>query len=108
LAELATPLPPPKASPDVIQNASNNSTGAVLQIGAFQNEVGAHAASKAFESRYGNVDGLATTNIQKVDLGAKGVWYRLRVGPFADRAVALAACAKLKAQGADCIVAAAP
>jgi cell division protein FtsN len=107
LAQLAAPLPslrPSTASSDV---SHGNSTGAVLQVGAFQNEAGAHIASKEFDSRYGNVRGL-TTSIQKVDLGTKGVWYRVRLEPFADSAVATTACAELKLQGTDCIVMAAP
>ena len=102
LGELAAPLPSPNTAVVLLHTTSGNPP--VLQIGAYQSEVNAHAASKEFEVQYGNVDGLATTSIQKVDLGARGVWYRLRVGPFADNAVAMTTCAKLKAQGAACIM----
>ncbi|MGD0145045.1 MAG: SPOR domain-containing protein [Rhizomicrobium sp.] len=41
--------------------------------------------------------------MKKVDLGDKGIWYRLRVGPFASKTDAGALCGKLKADGGDCI-----
>ena len=107
LAQLAAPLAslaPSMVSSDI---SHGNSTGAVLQIGAFQNEDGAHAASKEFHSRHGDVHGL-TTSIKKIDLGAKGIWYRVRLGPFADSAVAKTACTELKVHGTDCIVTPAP
>ena len=43
--------------------------------------------------------------VQKADLGAKGVWYRLRIGPIADKAAAAKLCTQLKSQGLpDCLV----
>ena len=44
--------------------------------------------------------------VQKADLGAKGVWYRLRIGPIPDKTAAAKLCSQLKAQGLpDCLVA---
>lgn len=107
LDQLAAPLPSLRPSIDSRDIAPGDSTGPVLQLGAFHNEDGAHTASKEFDSRHGSVRGL-TTSIQKVDLGAKGVWYRVHVGPFADRAVATTACAELKVEGTNCIVTVVP
>ncbi len=42
--------------------------------------------------------------LERADLGARGIFYRLQAGPLADRAVAAALCAKLKARNQDCIV----
>jgi cell division protein FtsN len=43
--------------------------------------------------------------VQKADLGTKGVWYRLRIGPIADKTAATKLCSQLKAQGLpDCLV----
>jgi cell division protein FtsN len=75
----------------------------VLQIGAFDNEPAANGAWTRFRTRYDSA-GTLFPDIQKVDLGAKGIWYRLRAGPFADRTAAVAACTKLKAAGATCFV----
>ena len=43
-------------------------------------------------------------NVQQVDLGEKGTWYRLRVSGLGDREVALALCDRLKADGGACIL----
>ena len=43
-------------------------------------------------------------NIQRADLGARGVFYRLRVDGFAERAEASRFCDALKARQQDCIV----
>ena len=43
--------------------------------------------------------------VQKVDLGAKGIWYRLRIGPIADKTTATKLCTQLKSRGhQDCLV----
>jgi len=43
------------------------------------------------------------SEIQKADLGKKGVYYRLKIGNFKTREEAAALCAKFKAKGQDCI-----
>jgi cell division protein FtsN len=46
--------------------------------------------------------------VQKADLGAKGTWYRLRIGPITDKTAASKLCTQLKSQGLpDCLVMAA-
>jgi hypothetical protein len=43
-------------------------------------------------------------DVQKADLGAKGIYYRVRVGqPTRDQAVAL--CEQLRTAGGDCLLA---
>ena len=97
------PAPPPPAP--VATASAAASGGAVLQIGAFETEALASAAWTRFRTRYDSA-GTLSQDIQKVDLGAKGIMYRLRVGPFANRPAATEACVKLKAAGATCFVAA--
>jgi cell division protein FtsN len=46
----------------------------------------------------------AGKRIQRADLGAKGVFYRLRVGGFSQKTEADAFCDALKAEGDNCIV----
>jgi cell division protein FtsN len=79
---------------------------AVLQIGAYETTEIANGAWAAFRARHSAVVGDLAQDIQRADLGAKGIWYRLRVGPFADKAAAATACEKLKAEGGTCFVAA--
>jgi cell division protein FtsN len=74
----------------------------VLQIGSYKSEDEANAAWKSFQAKHPMVGGYEQ-DIKKVDLGDKGTWYRLRVGAFADKSAAGTFCAKLKADGGDCI-----
>lgn len=43
-------------------------------------------------------------DVQRADLGERGVFYRLRVGDFSDRAAADAYCREIKLSGRNCIV----
>jgi cell division protein FtsN len=79
---------------------------AVLQIGAYETTEIANGAWSTFRSRHAAVVGELSQDVQRADLGAKGIWYRLRIGPFADKAAAATACEKLKAEGGTCFVAA--
>ena len=47
----------------------------------------------------------AGNRIQRADLGARGVFYRVQVGPFASARDAGQFCAQLKARGMDCFLA---
>ena len=99
----AAPPAPPPARPTAAANGTAASGAAVLQLGAFENEAAATSAWTRFRTLYDST-GTLSPDVQKVDLGAKGIWYRLRVGPFADRPAAVDACVKLKTEGATCFV----
>lgn len=76
----------------------------VVQIGSFR---GADLASGGWEAlNRKNSDLLANLrpDIQLADLGDKGIYYRLRIGPFATKADAQALCAALKERRQDCLV----
>ncbi len=47
--------------------------------------------------------GLKLT-VQRADLGAKGVYYRVQAGPLADAAKAKKVCAELKLQQQQCLL----
>lgn len=64
-------------------------------------------AAKAWEriaARHSTALGGVPHEIVRADLGAKGVYYRLRAGSYASRAEAKALCATLAAAKQDCIV----
>jgi cell division protein FtsN len=65
----------------------------------------ANGAWATFKARHAAIAGGLSQDVQKADLGSKGTWYRLRFGPFADKASANAACDKLRAEGGTCFVA---
>ena len=75
-----------------------------VQLGAVKSK--AHAARMA--GRWSRIHKAVLGNLrimlERADLGARGIFYRLRAGPLADRSAAAALCAKLKARKQDCIV----
>ncbi len=82
-----------------------DASGAFLvQIAALRSEA---AAVRAWDDALAGAPDIfagAERRIQRADLGARGVFYRLRAGAFATRANASEFCAAVKANGASCIV----
>jgi len=86
---VVAPTPTPAA-------ASTSAGGSyVLQIGAYKSEAEANAAFAALKGKNGALMSGFSPNIKQVDLGGKGIWYRLRVGSFADKDAAAALCQRL-------------
>ena len=80
-------------------------TGAfVVQIGAFKEDAEAAGQWQAFKKKNADLTGALKPDIKRVDLGSKGVWYRLRVGPFETKQNAVAFCEVLRTRGAQCNV----
>ena len=77
----------------------------MVQLGAFRDKSNAKALWQKLQSTFV----MELQNLQPeyimVDLGAKGVLYRLRGGALETRAAADQVCQKLKAKGQACIVA---
>jgi hypothetical protein len=48
----------------------------------------------------------ARLDVERADLGARGVYHRVRAGYFADRENAALFCERIRQMGQDCIVAA--
>jgi cell division protein FtsN len=103
------PVPAP-AKPAVASTNTNTSEpavasgGVLLQIGSYKSDSEAMQSWNAFKARHAIAAGYRP-DIQKVSLGAKGTWYRLRLGALADKKSAAELCEKLKAQGAGCLLA---
>jgi len=74
----------------------------VLQIGAYKSQAEADAAWNIYRSKHATTLSGFEKDVKQVDLGAKGTWYRLRVGGFASRDAAAQLCSKLTAEGAAC------
>ncbi|MFN3214571.1 MAG: SPOR domain-containing protein [Henriciella sp.] len=75
-----------------------------VQLSALRSEDAAQSAWKSLQNTAPDLYAGAELDIQRADLGAKGVFYRLRIGSFADRATAKGFCADVKATGKDCMV----
>lgn len=92
-------VPPAGAVPAPAASASG---GFVVQLSSQRSAEDAQKSFRDFQRRYAFLEGY-TPNIQRADLGDRGIFHRLRVGPF-ERTSAIQLCEKLKASGGDCIV----
>lgn len=95
---------PPVAKAPVAAPAPVAGGAYVLQIGAYKSQAEADAAWKSFKSKH-PIAGGYSEDVRRADLGDKGIWYRLRIGSFGDKAAASAFCDKLKADGGSCLIA---
>lgn len=101
--------PPPSATPAPAEPAATISADAmsgthVVQVGAFKSEAEASGNWTRLQTRLGDYLDGKSENIERADLGDKGVFFRLRIGPFASSAAAKTYCEGLKTRGAECIV----
>ncbi len=84
---------------------SDQSGGGVLvQVSAQRSEETATSAYRGLQQRFPNILGAFQPKIVRADLGERGVFYRVRIGPFSG-ADATRLCEDLKAAGGDCILA---
>ena len=100
----AVPASAPAPTAAAQKFAFNASGEYLVQIAALRSQAAADAAwakttAKSPEMYFG-----AEKRVQRADLGAKGVFYRLRVGAFEARADATEFCNALKATDQTCIV----
>ena len=78
------------------------SGGYVVQLAAFRDEPSAREAYAKLQGKYPSLKGLSA-DIQKADLGVKGIYYRLRAG-YLSKADATALCGDLANRKQPCIV----
>ncbi|MEM9669490.1 MAG: SPOR domain-containing protein [Pseudomonadota bacterium] len=76
----------------------------LVQIGALRSQAAADTAWNEISSAEAQLFQGATKRIQRADLGAKGIFYRVRAGAFENRADAAQFCDALKGRGRACIV----
>ena len=82
-----------------------NTGNFVVQVASFPEIPDANAAWSRLQSRHAGIVGGHVQDIQDVDLGERGTWYRLRIGYFETRTAATSLCDQLKAANQDCLVA---
>jgi len=97
--------PPTESGPSIaslIENMSGPTGGWRVQIASVKNEDVAKSTWARLQSAHGDV--LANLRMQavRVDLGEKGVWYRVQAGPL-DEKQAHNVCTSLKGRRADCV-----
>ncbi|MEZ5958802.1 MAG: SPOR domain-containing protein [Hyphomonadaceae bacterium] len=78
----------------------------VAQLAALQSEAAVETSWRRFASRAPNLFAGAHMDVQRADLGARGVYHRVRAGYFATSDDATLFCERIRQMGQDCIVAA--
>ncbi len=90
-------------TPPPAPNSQAGSGGYVVQLAAFRDEDAARTAFRKLQGKHASLLGGLSADIQRADLGDKGIYYRLRAG-YLGKSDAAELCAKLKAQGQGCLV----
>jgi hypothetical protein len=111
-AEAAAPAPraPARtaavtASTQAVPPRSAASGGSyAVQVSSQRSEAEAQASFRSLQAKYPNQLGGRQAMIHRVDLGAKGTYYRALVGPFANAEEANSLCSDLKAAGGQCLI----
>ncbi|MEM7328335.1 MAG: SPOR domain-containing protein [Pseudomonadota bacterium] len=93
-------------TPEVVSSASRFAASGSFQVqlSALRSREAAQSAWTGLQRTAPDLFVGANLDIQRADLGAKGVFFRLRVGSFADREAATGFCSDVKAAGKDCMV----
>ena len=76
---------------------------AYVQMASQRSEEAARQSAQAVATRYGVLFGGVSPEIQRVDLGERGIYYRVLV-PAASRESAANICTNVKAAGGDCLL----
>lgn len=108
--EATTPNDAPKPESEAQTAAAPVAAAAVpagtyqIQLASVLSEDAAMAEWKRISGKNKDILGAYQAAVTRADLGERGVFYRLRAGPLADKAAADALCASLQAQKVGCIV----
>jgi SPOR domain len=75
-----------------------------LQLGAVRSEAAAKEEWQRLKAKQPDLLGKLNLSTPRVDLGSKGVFYRIQAGPIADGATAEQNCATLKSRHVGCLL----
>lgn len=76
----------------------------VVQVGAFRSNDEAMAQWGRIQNNLGDYLDGKSPDVERADLGDRGVYHRLRIGPFSSADDAKTYCAGLKERGQDCLI----
>ncbi len=99
--ESAPAAPVTKAAPQIAAAAAG---GWRIQLGSVRDRARANTSAQRLQKANSDLIGKLSPEIARADLGPKGVYYRIQMGPLADRAAATDMCRKLAARKVGCIV----
>jgi hypothetical protein len=78
--------------------------GYAVQVASESNAADAHTVFRTLQTKFPKQLGKREPIVRRTDLGAKGIYYRAMVGPFASMEDATRICSTLKAAGGNCLV----
>jgi cell division protein FtsN len=97
--------PPPSQAPAQAATSGSALAGShVVQVGAFKSQEEADGAWSRLQGKLGDYLNGKSRDVERADLGDKGVFYRQRIGPFASADDARTYCEGLKTRGQDCLI----
>lgn len=96
---------PTQSTPDPSESVSTSAADGnyAVQLAALREQSGAEAAWQRLQQQYPDLLGDLDLLLQSAEIEGRGTFWRVRTGPFADKAAADALCSKLKAKGQDCL-----
>ncbi len=99
-----TPARVASAGPTQLAPTNVAAGGYGVQVTSQHSDNDARASLRALQAKYPAQLKGKRFFIHRVNLGAKGVYYRALIGPFADLGAANDLCSNLKAAGGHCVV----
>lgn len=97
----ATTATPVQATAPQAVASTGGTAPAYVQLSSQRTEDAARQSAQNIVNRYGSLFGGASLEVQRVDLGERGIFYRVRV-PANSLESANAICTNVKAAGGDC------
>ncbi len=104
---VSLPLPAPPPMPPVINApvATSTAVGSFrVQLGAVRDEPAAKSEWTRLKQRHSDVLGNLELDVERADLGERGIFFRVRGGPLAEEAAAKRICETLKTRNVGCLV----
>lgn len=95
----ATQTAPEAANPGVAHEAKY-----VVQLSSQRSEAAAQTTSKLLQTKYAELFAGRQPFIRRSDLGERGIYYRVLIGPLPTTGEANQLCGNLKKSGGDCVV----
>lgn len=92
------------AGPTVTEAPEVPIVGWLVQFNSQRSKKAAKSAWQHYQKKYSSVFTNTKFIMQKADLGTKGTYWRLRLGGYDKRAVAVRKCEQMKRKGLSCFV----
>lgn len=99
------PVVTPQPAPAVATPPATGNSEWIVQVASLRSQAEAEATYALIKAKNNTILSPFRSDIVRVDLAEKGIYYRARVAGFGSRADASTVCDRLKAAGQSCFVA---